>query len=140
MPFDPFRQQQIAKENAMNNSRQRSLPQQVGSGIANALLGLRQALPGIQQASQLGDPLTAALAGAAGAVGAPTIEEINAKKQAEAEQLRLQQLSMTPIGQAAPELLDSLQKMGLDVSADSPLAAIQQFSPAISAYTGMVNI
>lgn len=95
--------------------------------LLSALLGFQKSSQAAQEASRLGDPLTAALAAIGGAAGAPGGEAVARARRAEEQKSQLAQLESTPIDAISPDIVKEFPEM-----AGVPVGLAKQFFPLIA--------
>ena len=104
------------------------------SFFGQAIRGTAAGVHAAQGAIQRGDPISAALLAAGGAMAAPSEEQIEAQQAAEMAKARLQELEARPIQSVSPGMVQELAALGFDAN-DLPIGAIKQLAPLIEAGT-----
>lgn len=100
----------------------------VADTLLNALLGVQGGIQAAQGTAGAGSPLLSFLSGAAGAVGAPRVEDIRAQRDAQQQQLLMQQMESLPVDQVSPDLVKGLKDLDIDISG-IPLGVVNKLSP-----------
>jgi hypothetical protein len=100
------------------------------SFFQNVLSGTASGVAAAQGAIRAGDPISAALLAAGGAMQAPTQEQVQAAREAEIAKARLSALEMEPIQRHAPGMVRELASLGFDLE-DVPLGIVNKLAPLI---------
>lgn len=99
----------------------------------NALSGTAAGMRAAQGAIQQGDPISAALLAAGGALQAPTEEQVVMAREAQIAEDTLKQLEVAPLRGISPQMVKELSDLGISGAEDLPLGAIRTLSPLIEA-------
>jgi len=105
-----------------------SVSQDTRDRLFNVLMG---GTAGVAAAQGAIDPIQALALGVGGGLGATQAQDVRAAQQKTQQELAIQQLDITPVGQVSPQIVQALQeKYGMDIS-DIPMGQFQKFSGLI---------